>query len=177
LVARVSQALERSEIPHALIGAGALAVHGVARSTADIDLLTTHPASLDEGTWRELGSARARVEIRRGDDSDPLLGVVRVSSPGERPVDVVVGRAPWQASIIERARSARVGDTTLRIVTAPDLVLLKLFAGGPQDAWDIDQLLERTPALIPEVDALVTKLPTDCAVLWERIRLTRGASA
>lgn len=177
LIARVSDALERSAIPHALIGAGALAVHGVARSTADIDLLTTHPASLDEGMWLELRSARAHVEIRRGDASDPLLGVVRVSSPGERPVDLVVGRAPWQAAIIARAGPARVGDATLRIVTAPDLILLKLFAGGPQDAWDIDQLLERAPELIAEVDALVTQLPSDCAALWQRIRRARGVSA
>jgi hypothetical protein len=174
LLARASAALERSAIAHALIGAGALAAHGVARATADFDLLTTRPATLDEATWRELRVPGVRVEIRHGDELDPLRGVVRVSSSGERPVDVVVGRAAWQEAVIQRAQPARVGDATLRIVTAADLILLKLYAGGPQDAWDIDQLLDRVPSAAGEVHTLVTALPTDCAALWERIRRARA---
>ena len=43
LVDRVSARLQAAGIPHALIGAAALAAAGVARSTFDIDLLTVDP--------------------------------------------------------------------------------------------------------------------------------------
>jgi hypothetical protein len=36
--------LEAEAIPHALTGAPAMAVHGVSRSTADVDLLSRLPA-------------------------------------------------------------------------------------------------------------------------------------
>jgi hypothetical protein len=39
LLAEVLQLLERERVPHALIGAAAMAVRGVSRSTADVDLL------------------------------------------------------------------------------------------------------------------------------------------
>ena len=39
LLGRTVRALQSAGIPHALIGAGALALHGVSRSTFDIDLL------------------------------------------------------------------------------------------------------------------------------------------
>jgi hypothetical protein len=52
-----------------------------------------------------------------------------------------------------------------------DLILLKLFAGGPQDAWDIQQLLagpERAP-LIAEVERDLQDLPGHASRLWRRI--------
>jgi hypothetical protein len=51
------------------------------------------------------------------------------------------------------------------------LILLKLYAGGPQDAWDIAQLLggEDRGALVAAVDALVTLLPDDARSLWRTI--------
>jgi hypothetical protein len=54
-----------------------------------------------------------------------------------------------------------------------DVVLLKLYAGGPQDAWDIDQLLDVDPSLVAGVEARLAPLPADCAELWDRIRRQR----
>lgn len=50
-----------------------------------------------------------------------------------------------------------------------DLVLLKLYAGGPQDAWDIHQLLDAVPNLAADVEAAVASLRTECATLWRHI--------
>jgi hypothetical protein len=149
----------------------------VARATADLDLLALDPACLDPSTWRELRGAGASVEIRRGDDADPLAGVVRVSSPGERPVDLVVGKVAWQASLLSRATPLHIGIATVRVVGAADLVLLKLYAGGPQDAWDVEQLLALDPSIAHDVEARLPALPDECAALWRRIRAgSSGAS-
>jgi hypothetical protein len=50
-------------------------------------------------------------------------------------------------------------------------VLLTLYAGGPQDAWDVEQLLAAAdrPAITGAVEAQLPRLPADAAVLWQRI--------
>jgi hypothetical protein len=101
-----------------VIGAAALAVHGVSRATGDLDLLTVDLPCLEDDLW------------------DPL----RRS-----------GAHPWQREVLGRASPITLEGTSLAIVAAADLVLLELYAGGPQDAW-------------------VPALPGDCAALWERIQ-------
>lgn len=48
---------------------------------------------------------------------------------------------------------ARYLDADLHAVTAADLVLLKLYAGGAQDRSDVRLLLETSPALRAQVEA------------------------
>ncbi len=132
LLARVVGLLDGHSVPHALIGAAALAVRGIARSTFDIDLLTTDTRVLAAEWWHPFVSAGISVDVRVGDADDPLAGVVRLDIPGDRPVDLVVGRHFWQARAVARAERSSLGPP---VVTASDLVLLKLYAGGTQDLW------------------------------------------
>jgi hypothetical protein len=169
LLAQVSSLLQGRGIPHALIGAGALAVHGVPRATADLDLLTLDETCLEEGLWSQLRASGVEVEVRRGDASDPLAGVVRLGAAAESAVDVIVGRHAWQRAILRRATATSVAGAKIPIVGMADLVLLKLYAGGPQDAWDIDQILDLDPTLATQVEALLPDLPRDCASLFRRI--------
>ncbi len=162
-------------VEHAIIGAAALAAHGVARATSDIDLLVTDPACLGESLWAPLRATGASVDLRRGDDADPLAGVIRIRQKQEPTLDVIVGRHRWQYEVLRRALPTRVGDSEVPTVTAADLVLLKLYAGGPQDAWDIDQLLDAEPALASEVESRLAALPADSAALWRRILEQRQA--
>lgn len=171
LLRRVVAELDRARIACAVCGAGALAVHGIARSTYDIDLLTTDPRALSDGSWRALAKTAAQVEIRRGDDEDPLRGVVRVTQDGERPVDVIVGRHAWQTALVDAADTAKVLGTSVRVVDVPSLILLKLYAGGPQDLWDIEQLLSLGSGdVVRAVDAIVGQLPAASRALWEPLR-------
>jgi len=116
------------------------------------------------------------VEVRRGDASDPLAGVARITSPGERTIDLIVGKSAWQRDLIARSTPVRIGRAAIPVVAAADLILLKLYAGGPQDVWDIDQLLDRDASLLAAVDAGLGALPADCAPLWSRIRAERTGS-
>jgi hypothetical protein len=58
------------------------------------------------------------------------------------------------------------------VVTPADLVLLKLHAGGPQDAWDVTQLLAAVgaDAVVPRVEAQLSRLPVEARALWDRVR-------
>ena len=166
-LADVCGVLDANGLSYALIGAAALAARGIARSTYDIDLLTTDSRTLDGPLWSAFGGA---AEIRRGDADDPLAGVVRVAIPGERPIDVVVGKHAWQARAIERAERIPGGPP---IVLARDLILLKLYAGGTQDMWDIRELLQQQDddsSLVLNVTADTSTLTGELQERWRLVQ-------
>ena len=169
-LAVVVATLARAGVPCALIGASALSAHAVARSTLDIDLMACDPKVLDPALWVHVGSGCA-VDVRRGDLQDPLAGVVRVTGPG-RPVDVVVfGPLGWQAAVLARAVPVAWAGLDLRVVTPEDLVLLKLYAGGPADLWDVLALLDAVPdraALVARVEASLSTLPAVMRRRWAK---------
>jgi len=169
LAERVERVLDQAQVNHAMIGAAALAAAGVVRSTLDVDLLTLDTRVLDRGFWAGLAAEHVEVEVRRGDIDDPLAGVVRATAAGERPVDLIVGRYAWQQRALDRARLLRSGQ---RVVLPRDLVLLKLYAGGSQDQWDIAQLLAATDreTLETEVEQDLHDLPPAAARLWTTVR-------
>ncbi len=171
LFGAVSEFLAREDVPCAVIGASALAVHGVSRSTYDINLLAVSPRVLEKPFWEGLDAPSATIDIRHGDQSDPLRGVVRISQPEQRDVDIVVGRHQWQRDAIARAERARLLDKDVLVVCLADLILLKLFAGGGQDLWDIEQLLPSVGAeMRAQVDKAIDVLPAESRAHW--IRLT-----
>lgn len=170
LLAQVAERLEAERIPFAIIGATAMAARGVSRATQDVDVLVTHPRSLTDDTWSALRSDAIRVEVRQGDDDDPLLGVVRIKADPDAVVDVVVGRGDWQTELIRRASPVEIDGVEVPVATADDLVLLKLYAGGLQDRWDIAQLVAAGgQELRAAVRARLHLLPASCTALWESV--------
>jgi len=172
LLARTAAHLAQQGSAFAVIGAAALAVHGIARSTQDIDVLVTDRRCLDGSYWASLRAGGVEETVHRGDESDPLAGVVRLRAVGETAIDLVVGRARWQTEVIRRATPATLEGVEVRAACPADLILLKLYAGGPQDAWDIGQLLSigDTAALARDVEERLPDLPQDARRLWTRIR-------
>ncbi len=169
LLARVAAHLESQLIPFVVIGASALATHGVSRSTLDIDLLVTDVRPLNATFWT---LDVVMVDLRRGDEDDPLAGVVRLKAEGERDVDLVIGRAGWQTRLLTTDLKIDLEGVRVPVVDAAGLILLKLYAGGTQDAWDIEQLLaagERS-ALVAAVDQRVAVLPADARARWQQLR-------
>jgi hypothetical protein len=171
LLARVVHVLEAQHIPFALIGAAAMAAHGTSRSTYDTDLFSVGPASLEHAIWQSLIADGIEVDVRHGDDDDPLLGVVRCVQ-GDQAIDLVVGRSRWQQDVIARARPTFVFSLNLPIVQVEDLILLKVYAGGVQDRWDIQQLITTAGAALTlgDIDARVRALPERCQELWRQLR-------
>lgn len=172
LLARVVAHLRQQGSEFAVIGAAALAVHGIARSTQDLDLLVTDRHCLDPAYWVPVHTTGVEVTVRPGDETDPLAGVARLRAAGQTALDVVVGKARWQSAVIARALPAHVDGVEVPAVRAADLILLKLYAGGPQDAWDITQLLAAGDAvtLVADVEGRLGELPPDARQLWTRIR-------
>ena len=157
--------MRERRIPFAVVGAAALAVHGVSRATRDVDVLVVDAACLSPATWATLERDGVAVTIRSGsadDQVDRRLGGCRQAHDA---------RERWQAQALDRATARTIDDLVVPVATPADLVLLKLYAGGPQDAWDILQLLEAVDraALVAEVEAEVAALPEDSRRLWARL--------
>jgi hypothetical protein len=169
LLDRVVDLLVSRDVPHALIGAAALAARGVARSTFDIDLLTTDAAVLEHEWWAPFAVGGVTLDVHRGDADDPLAGIVRIQAAAARPVDLVVGRHVWQTRAVARAERASEGPP---VVIALDLILLKLYAGGAQDVWDVRELLRQpgSEKLSAEVEAELTSLPRSMRDAWADAR-------
>ncbi len=149
-----------------------MAVHGISRSTRDLDLFTLALECLESSTWAPLARADIEVRLRLGDTDDPLAGVARFTAAGNDPVDLIVGKSRWQVGILDRCREAAVEGTRVPVVGPADLIALKLYAGGPQDAWDIEQLLGAADgaAIAAAVERLLPDMPDEARALWTRIR-------
>lgn len=169
LLAAVFDYLHARDIGAAAIGGVALAAHGIVRATLDADVLVTDPRVLRAEFWAGLSGARA--EARSGDVDDPLAGVVHLVSGAEE-VDVIVGKDLWQTRALERAVILSVGGRPLPTVDRADFVLLKLFAGGPQDLLDVQLLLaaDREGTLRAEVEARIRDLPVDIGAAWGQLK-------
>lgn len=168
-LAATVEALRAAGVEPVLVGAVAMAGHGVSRSTGDVDLLCAELVALRPDVWTDVPGA----EVRVGDPWDPLDGVVRVRGDRGRPVDVVVLARPWTRALVTRAEALpalRVADAQLRVPDVADLILLKLYAGSHRDILDVRALLDVAGA---EVPALVTErlgaLPAEVADTWRRV--------
>jgi hypothetical protein len=159
--------LEGSDIRFCVIGGIALAVHGHARYTADVDLLTMDRRVLDAAFWKSTGHA---VEIRVGDADDPLGGMVRWRSTP--PHDLLVGRGYAMQHAVDTSVRDDVLDAP--VATARALVLLKLEAGAPHDRNDVVALAEAQKALgtYDWRDAIAAHLPrlsASARSAWDRV--------
>lgn len=128
---------------------------------------TAHRVSLIERVTEVLDRAKASYAVIGA----AAMAARGVEQKGERPVDLVFGRYRWQQRVLARAQPAAIGGLNLPTVQTSDLILLKLYAGGAQDAWDIEQLLAGPDrgVLIADVEAVVVELPARCRRLWKAV--------
>jgi hypothetical protein len=160
--------LDQRQVAYCVIGGVALAAHGHARYTADVDLLTMDRRVLDVEFWA--GAPRA-VELRTGDADDPLAGLVRW--PASPPHDLVVGRGHAMSVAVAPAAHDTLLDAPVASLEA--MVLLKLEAGGPQDLNDILSLADAVRVLGGQVHWHATigphleRLSAPARLAWQRV--------
>ena len=149
----VAAELERAGVPCAVIGAMALAVHKYARATEDFDLATdVDPFRALPVVAETLRLRGYQVELVTPDRDDPLGGALNISGADFNLVQVINFENPFArnatpaTAAIRNAVAGGVGSSKLRVVTLPDLIALKLYAGGPKSRADVAELLERNPA-------------------------------
>ena len=168
----LARRLDTAQVRWCVIGAAALAAHGYARASDDIDLLTLETRVLEAEFW-----TGAPVKIRKGDWDDPLAG--SVIWPGAIQHDVVVGRGHAAREALGTAvHHVRLGA---RVATPLSIVLLKLEAGGAQDLYDILALMERRRIIdgaewIDRIAEHLPKLSPHAREAWARMQTLLSSS-
>jgi hypothetical protein len=162
----LARRLEAAQVSFCVIGAAALAAHGYARASDDIDLLTLETRVLEPGFWNG-----APVKIRKGDWDDPLAG--SVLWPGAIQHDVIVGRGhAAREALRDAVQNDRLGA---RVATPLSIVLLKLEAGGAQDLYDILALMDRRRVIdgadwIDRISEHLPQLSSHAREAWVRMQ-------
>ncbi len=137
LAERVAEEAGRLGFECAMIGAAALAVHGYARGTEDIDLaVAVNPRTQLKALQSALEASGFETDLRLPEDDDPIGGLLTVRAPhAEAPesidvVEVVNFRNPHRfvatPAPVAIARAEAMAGSSLRCVTIEDLVALKL---------------------------------------------------
>lgn len=124
--------------PSALIGALAVAAHGFARATDDVDFVCLEDPKVIQA---RLSNAGVECAVRKG---DVLKGEIRSCVYGTLDgirFDVLFPPVPidWEKTVLLPLAK----DSRLRVVDLDGLIRLKLRAGGPQDLIDVVQLVRR----------------------------------
>jgi hypothetical protein len=136
----IHTALSEAEIAHALIGGLALAAHGAARATADLDLLADGDRAEDVD----------RILRERGYECllrNPYVGNYLGPTPERGRVDFLFARRTRGRAILDRARPHAILGASIRVADASDVIGLKVQSSSNdstrrhQDLADIERLL------------------------------------
>ena len=125
-----------------LFGAQAAILHGAARLSADVDI------TVDLGTRssRELVEALSRQGFAlRVTDAEGFVEATRVIPlvhlASRMPLDVVLAGPGLEERFFARVTEHRVGDLLVPVVSAEDLVAMKILAGRPRDMEDVASIV------------------------------------
>ncbi|MGH9931289.1 MAG: hypothetical protein ACREA9_18940 [Pyrinomonadaceae bacterium] len=134
--------LDKQNIDYALCGGMAMAVHGLARTTIDIDLLILAEALDDVVTiakflgynirGKDMSFANGAVEIRRVSKIDPDDGELLSLDLLLVTPDIIES---WESRVEVQWEGRK-----LFVVSASGLIALKRLRGGDQDLVDINAL-------------------------------------
>jgi len=141
--------LNAHDVDAVVIGAVALAAFHYVRYTEDVDLGVNADIQTLTAVTASLQSKGYAVELRKPDGSDPLGGVIDVS--GHFGLVQIISYADRFPAVVDDAVRfssdvIRAGSC-LRLVPLPQLIALKLYAGGHKSKADIVELLVRNPDL------------------------------
>jgi hypothetical protein len=138
----IHNALRDASIAHALIGGLALAAHGAARATSDLDLLADGERSSDVD---RILRARGFECLQRSENVANYVAAVRERGR----VDFLFARQAYGRAMLERAALHTILGAPIRVVDAADLIGLKVQSSSNDpsrrylDLADIDRLLRR----------------------------------
>lgn len=145
LLLDVVDVLHRLHIAYAVIGAYAVSFYGLLRASLDADVVLSSTGIEDTG-WKKMTHALSEkgytVDIRRGGMEDPIRIVIKVTDGFANLVDMLIGIRGMDAKVFERTVSVTFETTELQIISAEDLIAMKLFAGSPKDMSDAKGLLD-----------------------------------
>jgi len=138
---------ERLSIPYAVMGGLAVRAHGIPRPTYDVDVTVL----VDRSKLPEMFAAirQAGYDVPQAYDTGwvdevagmPLVKAFTFAEGRSLAADIFLAESPFQLSLMERRVRERVNGFDAWLVSAEDLLLLKLLAGRQRDLADVSDIL------------------------------------
>jgi hypothetical protein len=175
-VRRALRALEKAEIPHAVIGATALAVRGLPRMTRDLDVVVVLEDAFDALDALEAAGFRSVTPVRRGEEPEAMY-VLERRGGGE--VDVLVAAAEPESTVVAEAKPAEVFGVQAPVATLEHLLLMYLYSNQPKHLGDFARIVTDAPGVdLAAVERYLADVhPEMLPVLKERVHLARNPPA
>lgn len=139
----VSAYLKSRGIPHMLIGGIATTYWGEPRATLDVDLSVLVPDAELSKFLERLPSdlaPRAPQPVLEFIERTRVLPLRHSSGIN---IDLVFAVLPFEEEALERAIEVPIEGSFVRVVSAEDLVLMKIFSERPKDRGDVATILSR----------------------------------
>ena len=135
-------ALNEADVRFLVVGAQAMAVHGVPRATGDMDIWIEATEDNAHAVWRALLAFGAPIEAfdLSPNDFAEIGNVVQIGVPPRRidlmtSVDGVDFDPAWESRFV-----TRIADCPVPFLAREDLLRNKRAAGRPKDLLDIELL-------------------------------------
>jgi hypothetical protein len=144
---QIAGLLARKAVPTLVIGAIALAAHRYIRFTRDIDLAVDADLTEMKSLTLALTEAGYQAVLHEPDADDPLGGVIDISGAFGL-VQIISFADRFSAAIHDALAGSPLPlypGSLLRVAPIPQLVALKLYAGGLKAKADIIEMLRRNP--------------------------------
>jgi hypothetical protein len=140
LLADVTFVLDTCGIDYAVIGALAVAVHGVVRASVDADAVVAAAVPQLRELQTKLKAGGLFVELRSGGVDDPIGAMMIVMDRYGNRVDLLAGIQGLDGGIYQRSITLQPSGirAALKIVGREDLIAMKLAAGSPKDLMDAE---------------------------------------
>ena len=140
--AEIQNFLQLAGERYCFIGGIALQRWGEPRFTRDVDVTLLCPYGAEQQAVKPLLAAFASRVPEAGAFATKHRVLLLSSSEGI-PIDVALGGIPFEERCVTRATEFDFGEVRLLTCSAEDLVVLKAFAGRPQDWVDIESVAVR----------------------------------
>ncbi len=137
----ITSSLERNGIEYAVCGGLAMAIHGFARATMDIDVLI-RTESLEKAyqVASEKGFDIKGLDISFKERAVEIRRVSKIDDDGEvLPLDLLLV-TPAIEDVWENREQVSLSKNLLSVVSKAGLIKMKTLAGRPQDLADIERL-------------------------------------
>jgi hypothetical protein len=165
-VRRALKAMEAARVPYCVIGATALAVRGLPRMTADLDLVV-----LIGDATRALSALRAaglRSETPTGTERRREPMIVFVDPATEVEVDLLCAIGDPEATVIDAAPRTKVFGTTAPVATPEHLLLLYLYSNQPKHLGDFARIVQSGLADIGHVERMLRDMHPEMVRTFRR---------
>ncbi len=164
---RALRALKHAKVPHAVIGAAALAARGLPRMTKDLDIVVvTDDAFAALDALRSVGF-RSATPIKKSEPPEPMYVLLNQGAE----VDLLVAAGEPETSVIAEATTARLFGIASPVATLEHLLLMYLYSNEPRHIGDFARIVTETEANLNKVVRFLNEVhPEMLSVFHHRVQ-------